>query len=333
MAQQAVADPYETYRAAVAAYLKNGDIAKAVEPLEFWTPKEFDIATKATIANKNSVTLRAAAVFHLEIGVALVGLSSGAAAMHINYGSDLLDRWTASQNAFGPGAGEDEKTFRANWYGVAGSAFAAVKDTLRSRPLLTKALGIQPRSARALTLRGTLKELEAVLFDPEDAPTLSRKERIRRERNILLYQAQLDYQQALKYDDSYAPALVRLGRVLHLSDHRKEAREFLERGQKIATDFPTKYIAALYTGALQQDEGDIAAARRSFEQAVAIGPTSQPAVVALAHLELMAGRPDRASELARGLAKASVGGQPWWVYHHGGLDVTGLEWLRTQVVQ
>ena len=332
-AQQATPDPDPTYRAAVSAYVKSGDIASAVVPMEFWSQKEFDVATKAAMARKNTAEIRAAAVFHLEIAVALVGLSSGAAAGHVKYGSELLDRWTASQIALGPGAGEEEKTFRANWYGVAGSAFTAVKDIMRARPLLAKAIDIQPRSARAFTLRGTLKELEAALFDPEDAATLSRSARIRRERGLLLYQAQLDYQQALRHDDSYAPALIRLGRVLHLSGHPKEARQSLERGQKMAKDSATQYVAALFMGALQQDEKDTAAARRSFEEALAIAPSSQPATVALAHLELMAGRPDRANDLARGLAKASVGGQPWWVSHHGGLDVAGLQWLRARVVQ
>jgi tetratricopeptide (TPR) repeat protein len=334
IARQAPAPgPYETYRAAVAAYAKDGDITSAVVPLEKWSGKEFDAAIKATIANKNAAELRAAAVFHLEIGVALAGLSNNVARGHFEFGSDLLARWTASRPLFNAAAGQEEIIFRANWYGVAGSALLAVKDINYARPLLAKALGIQPRSARVLTLRGTLKELEASLFDPEDAPTLSRRERIRRERGILLYQAQQDYQQALRYDDGYAPAVIRLGRVFHLTDHLKEAREALERGQKMAKDRPTQYVAALFMGALLLDEKDVAGARHSFERAIAIAPTSQPPVVALAHLELMAGRPDRANELARALAKASVGGEPWWVYHQGGLDLAGLWTLRAQVAQ
>jgi tetratricopeptide (TPR) repeat protein len=208
-----------------------------------------------------------------------------------------------------------------------------VKDILRARPLLNRAVSIQPRSARALTLRGALKEREASLYDPEDAPTLRRRETARRERDIRLYQAQLDYEQALRYDDRYALAVIRLGRVQHLSGRSKEAVQTLERGQKMASDLTTQYLAALFIGALREEQQDVDGARRSFEAAVAIAPTSQPAVIALAHLELMGGRPDRANELARTLAKQSMDGQPWWVYHYGSLDVAGLQWLREKVVE
>jgi hypothetical protein len=106
---------YETYRAAVSAYTKTGDITSAVIPLQYWSPKEFDVATKATIASKNAEALRAAAVFHLEIGVAVVGLSAGAAAGHFKYGSDLLTRWTAARPFFSASGGEEEKTTGMAW--------------------------------------------------------------------------------------------------------------------------------------------------------------------------------------------------------------------------
>ena len=86
-------------------------------------------------------------------------------------------------------------------------------------------------------------------------------------------------------------------------------------------------------GALQQEGKDVAGARRSFEQAVTLVPNSQPAVVALAHIEVMAGRPDRAHALARGLAEAQATGEPWWAFHNGGLDVGGLRWLRERAMQ
>jgi hypothetical protein len=46
-------------------------------------------------------------------------VSSGVAAGHIKYGSDLLDRWTAIQPAPKPAAVEDQKEFRSIWFGVA----------------------------------------------------------------------------------------------------------------------------------------------------------------------------------------------------------------------
>jgi tetratricopeptide (TPR) repeat protein len=326
-------DVYQTYRAAVAMYAQTGDIARAVEPLQRWSGGEFDVAVKATMTARTPADLEAAAIFHLEIAVALVGVSASGAGGHISYGADLLDRWTATQPKFNLSAVDDQKQFRATWFAVAGSAFAAVKDIGRARPLLIKANGIVPRSARTQTLIGTLKEFEALQFNPDDAPTISIRERLRRERIIRLYQAELDYQEAIRYDANYALAHIRLGRVLHLSGKPREARTSLEHGQQLATEAMPKYLAALFMGALEQDEKHVDAARRSFEQAVAIAPHSQPAVVALAHLELMAGRPDRANALARSLAEPPSNAEPWWAFHNGGLDIGGVRSLRERATR
>lgn len=332
-AQGQAPDTYETYRAAVAAYAKTGDISRAVLPLQQWTGTEFGAAVKATLASGKPDAIEAAAIFELEIGVALVGVSSGVAAGHIRYGNDLLDRWTATQPALNPAAVEDQKRFRSIWFGVAGSAFAVIKELGRARPLLNKALGALPRSARAKTLLGTLKEFEASQYNPDDAPTISIRQRSHRERVMLLHQAGQEYREALRYDENYTLAHIRLGHVLHLTGKLGEARTTLERALKLANEPLTQYLGALYMGALLQEEKDLAGARRSFEQAVTIVPSSQPAVVALAHLEVMAGRPDRAHALARGLAEAQATGEPWWAFHNGGLDVGGLRWLRERVMQ
>lgn len=326
-------DPYQVYQSAVAAYVKSRDISRAVVPLQQWSGTEFDAAVKATLASGKLDAIEAAAIFQLEIGVALVGVSSGVAAGHIRYGTDLLDRWTATQPALNPAAVEDQKKLRSIWFGVAGSAFAAIKELGRARPLLTKALGALPRSARAKTLLGTLNEFEASLYNPDDAPTISIRERSHRERLMLLHRAEQDYREALRYDENYALAHIRLGHVLQLAGKLGEARPTLERGLKIANEPLTQYLGALFMGALQQEERDLAGARRSFEQAVTIVPNSQPAVVALAHIEVMAGRPDRAHALARGLAESQATGEPWWAFHNGGLDVGGLRWLRERVMQ
>jgi len=172
-AESQTPDAYQVYQSAVAAYVKSRDISLAVVPLQKWTGTEFDAAVKATIASGKSDAIEAAAVFELEIGVALVGISSGVAAGHIKYGSDLLDRWTAIQPALKPAAAEDQKKFRSIWFGVAGSAFAAIKEIAFARPLLNKSLSALPRSARAKTLLGTLKEFEAAQYNPDYAPIFS----------------------------------------------------------------------------------------------------------------------------------------------------------------
>jgi hypothetical protein len=56
-------------------------------------------------------------------------------------------------------------------------------------------------------------------------------------------------------------------------------------------------------------------------------------VIALAHLEWIAGRPDRAQALARVFAAAPVDDHAWWAYKNGGLDYDGLGSLRSRVAR
>ena len=325
--------PFEVYRAAIASYKRTADIGSAIQPLQNWSPAEFDAATKAMLASKNVEEIGTAAIFHLEIGVAFVGIYSGNTVLHFKYGTQLLNRYTAAKPRLAGAASRDEQQFRALWYGVAGSTFLAIRDLYRARPLLMKANSIAPKSARMQTMMGMLDEFDALQFNPDDWVTLAQRERNQREQTIRFYRAQKQYSEAVHLDDTYALAHIRLGRVLHYSGHLKEAHASLERGQRAAAEPLSQYLAALFLGAVQQDEKDLAAARRSFEQAVAIAPSSQPAVVALAHLELLAGRPDRANALARRLAEASLNGEPWWAFHYGGLDVPGLRSLRERAMK
>jgi tetratricopeptide (TPR) repeat protein len=323
----------EIYRGAVAIYRHTADIGRASTPIQNWSPAEFDAATRTMLASQSADDVAAAAIFHLEIGVALAGLSTRATELHFKYGQQLLDRFTSMQARLAGAAPREEQQFRATWYGVAGSAFLATRDLSRARPLLMKANGTGAKSARTQTMMGMLDEFDAAQFNPDDWTTLAQRDRILREQSIRLHRAQQQYREAARLDDTYALAHIRLGRVLHLSGQLKEAHLSLERGRAAAAEPLARYLAALFLGALQADEQDLAAARRSFEQAVAIAPGSQPAVVALAHLELMAGRPDRANALARGLAEPSLAGEPWWAFHYGGLDVGGLRSLRERVLR
>ena len=135
----------------------------------------------------------------------------------------------------------------------------------------------------------------------------------------------------MRYDEHYSRALTRLGRVLHLTNRLAEARTFLERGVAEAMLPADQYLAAMFMGALQLQQDDIAGARASYERALAITPASQTAVVALGHLEVMAGRPDRAQLLARRFAETPP--EPWWGYKDGLFDMSGLHGLRARVVR
>ena len=320
----------QVYVSALDSYIKTGDVTTAVVPLISWKPKDFEVAIDTLAASGDATRMRAATVFHLEIGVALVGLHLGSAKLHLDMGEDLLGklrRTYTSQQAL-----KDHDAFRAIWLVVAGSTYLAVKDVAHARLWIGEAHNLAPDSAHVTTVYGILDEVDASGYNPDDWQTLVQRERNQRERIIRLGRAERAYREALVIDPHYSIALSRLGRILQLNGKLKEAREALDRASTDARGAFQEYVAALFIGAAQYEQKDVESARRSFERALSIVPTSQPAVVALAHLELMAGRPDRAQELARNFAAKGTG-ETWWAYKEGVLDLAGLSWLRQRVRQ
>ena len=305
--------PVDVYRSAVDAYVRGGDISRAVQPLQEWKPQQFEEAVRETIASKDRARMEAAAVFQLEIGVALAGLSSSSSRMHVELGADLIDR---GRPLLRDG---DYEALRLSWYAVAGSVYVATKDLIRARPMVEKVRDLGPRSPRVLTLMGSYYEADATMLNPDDWQTLGQRDRINRERLLRLVRAEGHYREALRYDEHYPRALIRLGRVLHLTNHLPEAKASLEQGVTQARLPADQYLAAMFMGALQLQQKDIAGARASYERALAIMPASQTVVVALGHLEVVSGRPDRAQLLARRLRKNHP--------NHGGVTRTAsLTW-------
>jgi Flp pilus assembly protein TadD len=105
----------------------------------------------------------------------------------------------------------------------------------------------------------------------------------------------------------------------------------LERGLALATKPDDIYLASLFLGAIEERREDFAAARKFYERALASSPRSQTVVIALAHLDLIAGRPDRAQALARAFAESPGDDHLWWAYRNGGIDHDGLAALRARV--
>lgn len=69
-------DVVHAHRDAVDVYIRTGDINRAVAPLQNFTPNDFERAIDGLIETKDVNRMRVAAIFHLDIGLALVGLNS-----------------------------------------------------------------------------------------------------------------------------------------------------------------------------------------------------------------------------------------------------------------
>jgi tetratricopeptide (TPR) repeat protein len=332
---QAPPSKAEIYRDVVATYVRTGNPAVAVRPLIGWSRPDLEIAVTDTIARADVAELEAAALLHLEIGVALAGISTNSTAGYFDLGSRLVDALIpinrdVRRNLSALRA-DEIATIRATWNGVAGSAFLSVNDVVRARMFFAKAAKITPNSAAILTLQGAADEIDGAVNNPDDVESLLMKRRVAQQRIRLLLSAEQLYRQALSADPTYALAQIRLGRVEFLFKNMKAAAVSLQKGSAAAHDASHRYLGAMFLGAFLQEQKDLAGARAEFERALEIAPQSQNAVVALAYVELVSGRPDRAQALTRGYLGTPNADEGWWAFKNGTLDHAGLTWLRQRV--
>ena len=151
-----------------------------------------------------------------------------------------------------------------------------------------------------------------------------------RDRTRYLVVAERYYRDALDVDPSYALARIRLGRVQCLENLLPRARASLDAGRAASTEPRPRFLAALFMGGLELQQGDLEGARRAYQEALAIMPQSQNAIAGLAYTELVAGHVERAEQIARQYTGATLD-DAWWAYKAGALDLEGLQWLRQRV--
>jgi len=149
------------------------------------------------------------------------------------------------------------------------------------------------------------------------------------------------YRRALALDSTLIEARVRLGRVLWFFDRREEAERELTQVVREATTTHAPalvYLANLFLAQLDEERGQLDAAREAYEAALHVYPAGQVARLALGRLLLATGREADGWQLtAASLHPAAWEGQspdPWRTYL---LDVRAwwpvvrLRTLRAQV--
>ena len=328
-----VRDNIETYSKVIEAYRSTGNAAEAVKPLLRWNADQFAAAVESVLRRADPTSLEAAAALQLEIGIAVVGLSEAGAALYFEHGSRLINAVmppAAIRKGLSAERLQEITDVGATWHRVAASAFLSVNDELHARTFAGRARALGPKSAATLTVVGAVDEVAGELNNPDNWDALIQMGRALRERQRLLLRAEESYKAAIEADPEYPLAYIRRGRVEFLRRNFKAARPLLERGSALAREPRHQYLAAMFTGALQQAQNDLGAARASFERALAIAPQSQNAVAALSFVELMAGRTGRAEEIARAYTGTKLD-DAWWAYKTGALDIEGLQWLRQRV--
>jgi hypothetical protein len=87
---QAVTAP-AVYREAVGKYIRTGDTANVVKAVAGWDWSAIDLAVADIIKSQDAGLIEAAAVLHLEIGVAIVGMSTASSLGYFERGAQLID--------------------------------------------------------------------------------------------------------------------------------------------------------------------------------------------------------------------------------------------------
>jgi len=321
------------YVNAVDDYSNGRPLMEVVAPLQLWGKSDLETAVDRLILTRDKRRIEMAAILQLEIGLGIIAASPDGAEIHFNLGDRLLKGLpaTSSEPRDGPQRVRDLQQFSAVWYGVASSGYLSVTNPKRAAPWIEKAIQLAPKSAALKTIEGAVNEIDANGFTPDRFLTLSQKSRATMERLRRLAMAEGCFRDAVEADPSYAKGHIMLGRVQFLLGKIPQSRQQIERGLALAKLPAEQYLAALFLGGVKEQQRDAAGARESYEQALKILPQGQSAMVALAYLDLIAGRPDRAQALARSFASAPADDRAWWAYRNGGLDDEGLATIRARV--
>jgi hypothetical protein len=322
--------PPADYAAAIESYVTGHDVARAAGLLAGLLPGQLRPAVEKYLAGPQP-EVAAAAAFHLEIAIGVVTLSVKMAEDHLELGRQILSQLRPTGRGSASGSLADAVAFSERWYAAAASTFLMVNDPTRALPYLTRGLQVAPASPELRLMSGIVDELAALAVSPDEAYSSEQRGRILAVRTQGFMRARDKFRQLLADDPRFTRARIRLGRALFMLGDSAEALVLLLQAQSEAREAKERYLVAMFLGAVYEQQRNVIGARIAYEAALAAAPASQAATVALGHLDVMAGRPDRAQALARALLSKPPVGDEWWSYKNGGFETAALAWLRYRV--
>ena len=318
----------DPYTLAVDAY-RRGNFAAAAS-IAKWPDEQLKRGAAALIARSEWRRMQAAAMLHTELVIQQHVIDNKAVVVHLEVAESLVRRLPA----IGVVGADSAPQFRARWFELAVSIYLAMTEPRLAGPLVNRALKAVKPNATLRTLSGAVEELRAHIADGNlhDPEVIAAMTMTAARRGLAL--AEREYRAALALDPDYGLARVRLGRVLALLHHPKEAREELDRVANRQPDYSLRYIAQLFLGALAESEHDYETARRAYTAAADTIPGAQSAIIALSFAESMLGREAQARTFLGGTLAASADVEdPWSAYQNGGLSGIALSWLRQEIAR
>lgn len=227
-----------------------------------------------------------------------------------------IDRlWRDSRGARGQHA-----PFIRCWYLLAISHLSALGHLAAAAEHIRAGLGRFPDDAELLLARGSTYEsvayasiIDRSLLREIYTPAFIAGWRVR------LYDAQDDYRAAFKRQPDLAEARLRWGRIESLIGDDAKAEPVLAGVASGSADPFVRYLGVLFLAELHEGHGDIAAARRDYEAALAAWPQAQAPKLGLSRICASAGDMACAeARLAESLRENAVDrSDPYWDYHFG----------------
>ncbi len=212
--------------------------------------------------------------------------------------------WTAAQ------------TFIRHWYGAAVARLQGLVELRQTPLLIARGLTRLPGDPDLLLARGSLVETRLAMeqVDQSVASILYLPE-VRQRWRTALSHAEEDYQQAIETAGFASEAAVRLARLRLLRGQRERARDLLDRVVAGKSRIEIRYLAMLFRAAVAEQSGDMQAAARDYEAAVAAVPGAQTPMLALSRI---ADEQNRLTEARDWVERAMTSNthlpDPWRVY-------------------
>lgn len=264
------------------------------------------------------------------------------AAMLLHGDAGILARWRgdaelsdlhfqAGLTIVGDLAGGDSERSARRWLLAIALFQASQGDVGSVTELLDQALDRFPDDPQLLLVSGQVAEYLATPEFRGWAPSRKLEAGRRRgseeamrqssEMRARLSEAEADYRRALDADSSLLEARLHLGRVQHVRGQLSEARESLEAVSSAQpSDASLAYMANLLLGGVHESAGELERAAACYREAVETDPSSEVAVLALAHATHRLGRRPEAAEMVRTLL-SKRGRRPhtdgWWAFRMG----------------
>lgn len=271
-------------------------IFSAAPPEGPWTPAE----------------LEAAVVLHGDAALSAIETAPETGNFQLHYGSVFLYR-----------LGPRHRALAVSWY-------VALAGMLRARALLLPVeslleLGRKrvPDAPPILFESALIAELQASF-----AATAGGRGTPLQRRAVWLGQADSWLRKAVLLDSANQHARLHLGRVQTLRDHHDSALKTLEPLLSNPNDTATRYLAALFMGAVHDRQGELASAEAYYRRAVEQIPVARSARVAIAELVQRRGRLTDSQAQVRALVESgSAEPDPWLYYLRDRPNVAEDRWL------